>query len=119
MVKNTAASAGDVGSVLGWGRYPGEGTGNPLQYSCLGNPMERGALQATVHRVAKRPCNTALPLNYNNKCMLTTTHNNPKFCKLYYLHEVHTFCHVSYKQLPFLVHFILETPLISPHIAPF
>ena len=46
-VKNTAANAGDVGSALGWERSPGEGTGNPLQYSCLGSPMERGALQAS------------------------------------------------------------------------
>ena len=118
-VKNTAANAGDVGSALGWERSPGEGTGNPLQYSCLGSPMERGVLQATVHRVAKRPSNTTLPLNYNNKRMLTATHNNPKFCELYYFHEVHAFCHVSYKQLPFLVSFILETSFISPCIAPF
>ena len=119
VVKNTAANAGDVSSDLGWGRFPGEGNGNPLQYSCLGNLMERGALWDTVHRVAKRPSNTTLPLNYHNKCMLTATHNNPKFCTLYYFHEVHAFCHVSYKQLPFLVSFILETSLISPHIAPF
>ena len=72
-----------------------------------------------VHRVAKRPSNTTLPLNYNNKRMLTATHNNPKFCELYYFHEVHAFCHVSYKQLPFLVSFILETSFISPRIAPF
>ena len=116
-VLETACSAGDVGSIPGSGRSPGEG--NPLQYSCLGSPMERGALQATVHRVAKRPSNTTLPLNYNNKRMLTATHNNPKFCELYYFHEVHAFCHVSYKQLPFLVSFILETSFISPCIAPF
>ena len=44
---------GDVGSILGWGRSPGEGNGNPLQYSYLETPMERGAWRATVHRVAK------------------------------------------------------------------
>ena len=44
---------GDVGSIPGWGRFPGEGNGNPLQYSCLGNAMDRGAWQATVHEVAK------------------------------------------------------------------
>ena len=43
----------DPGSIPGSGRYPGEGTGNPFQYSCLENPMDRGAWQATVHRVAK------------------------------------------------------------------
>ena len=40
-------NAGDVGSIPGSGRFPGEGHGNPLQYSCLGNPMDRGAWQAT------------------------------------------------------------------------
>ena len=42
------------GSIPGLGRVPGEGHGNPLQYSCLENPMERGAWQATVHAAAKR-----------------------------------------------------------------
>ena len=52
MVKNPPANAGDVGSIPGLGRSPGGGHGNPLQYSCLENPMDRGAWQATVHRVA-------------------------------------------------------------------
>ena len=52
MVKNSPANA-DVGSIPGLGRSPGEGKGYPLQYSCLGNPMDRGAWQATVHRVSK------------------------------------------------------------------
>ena len=43
----------DVGSIPGLGRSPGEGNGNSLQYSCLGNPMDRGAWWATVHGVAK------------------------------------------------------------------
>ena len=49
MVKNLPANAGDtrdVGSIPGSGRVPGEENGNPLQYSCLGNPMDRGAWQA-------------------------------------------------------------------------
>ena len=56
MVKNPSASAGDLGdagSVPGWGRSPGEGNGNPLKYSCLGNPMDRGAWWATGHRVTR------------------------------------------------------------------
>ena len=53
VVKNPTANAGDVGSVPGLGRSPGEGRGNPLQYSCLGNPVDRGACRATVHGVAK------------------------------------------------------------------
>ena len=55
-VKNSPASAGDVrdaGSVPGSGRSPGGQHGNPLQYSCLENSMDRGAWQATVHGVAK------------------------------------------------------------------
>ena len=43
----------DVGLILGLGRSPGGGHGNPLQYSCLENPLDRGAWQATVHRVTK------------------------------------------------------------------
>ena len=52
-VKNPPANAGDSGSIPGLGRFPGEGNGNPLQYSCLGNPMEGGAWWATVHGVTK------------------------------------------------------------------
>ena len=48
-----ACNAGDPGSIPGLGRSPGEGNGNPLQYSCLENPMDRGAWRTTVHRVAK------------------------------------------------------------------
>ena len=51
MVKNLPVNAGDSGLIPGSGRSPGEGNGNPLQYSCLGNPMDRGAWQGIVHRV--------------------------------------------------------------------
>ena len=53
MVENLPAYAGDAGSISGLGRSPGEGNGNPPQYSCLGNPMERGAWQAKVHGVVR------------------------------------------------------------------
>jgi len=53
VVKNPPANARDVGSIPELGRSPGEGNGNPLQYSCLGNPMDRGAGWATVHGVIK------------------------------------------------------------------
>ena len=56
VVKNQPANAGhvgDVGSILGLGRSPGEGNGNPLQYSCLENPMDSGAWHATVHGVTE------------------------------------------------------------------
>ena len=56
MVKNSTVNAGDTrrhSSIPGSGRSPGGGNGNPLQYFCLGNPMDRGALWATVHAVAE------------------------------------------------------------------
>ena len=56
MVKNSPANAGnttDSDLIPGLGRSPGGGNGNPLQYSCLGNPMDRGVWRAAVHRVAK------------------------------------------------------------------
>ena len=56
MIKNLPTNAGDIGdagSIPGSGRSLGEGNGNPLQYSCLENPMDRGAWAATVHGVAK------------------------------------------------------------------
>ena len=51
--KESACNAGDPGSIPGSGRSPGEGNGNPLQYSCLGNPTDREAWQAIIHGVAK------------------------------------------------------------------
>ena len=69
MVKNSPTNAGDVGSIPGLGRSPGEGKGYPLQYSCLGNPMDRGAWQATVHRVSKESDVTRL----NNSTVMRST----------------------------------------------
>ena len=76
VVKNLPASAGDirdVGSIPGSGRSPGGGRDNPLQCSCLENPMDRGAWQATVHGITKSwiRLNTIIPfLNYSNLCIL-------------------------------------------------
>ena len=53
VVTESTCSAEGPGSVVGSGRFPGEGNGNPYQYSCLGNPMDRGAWQATVHGVSR------------------------------------------------------------------
>ena len=56
VIKNSPGDAADIkdaGSIPGLGRFPGEGHGNPLWHSCLENPMDRGAWQATVHRVAQ------------------------------------------------------------------
>ena len=66
VVKNLPASVGDMGLIPGLGRSPGEGNGNPLQYSCLENPMDRGAWWATVYRVAKE-LDTTQGLNDSNK----------------------------------------------------
>ena len=51
--KESTCNAGDLGLIPRLGRSPGEGNGNPLQYSCLGNPMGRGAWRAIIHGVAK------------------------------------------------------------------
>ena len=53
VVNNSQAISGDAGLIPGSGRFCGEGNGNPLQYSCLDNPMDRGSWWATVHGVAK------------------------------------------------------------------
>ena len=53
VVKNPPTNAGDAGSIPGLERYPGEGSGNPFQYSCLENSMDRGAWWATVQGVAE------------------------------------------------------------------
>ena len=54
VVKNLLAKAGDMGSISGSGISPGEGNENSLQYPCLGNPVDRGTWQTTVHGVKKR-----------------------------------------------------------------
>ena len=66
--KASAYNAGDPGSIPGSRRSPGEGNGNPLKYSCLGNPMDRGAWQATVHGVAKSQDTTKQPHFTSNDC---------------------------------------------------
>jgi len=63
VVKNPPANAGDLGLIPGLGRSPRERNGNPLQYSCLGNPMNRGAWQAANHGVT-RPEEAQIWLNF-------------------------------------------------------
>ena len=81
MVKNPPASAGDrreVGSIPGLGRSPGGGHGNPLQYSCLENLMDRGAWWATVRRIVKRTqlSNLALMWDSEQEIMLRARATN-------------------------------------------
>ena len=66
MVNNLPANAGDVGSIPGSGKSPGGGNGNPLQYSCLGNPMDRGTWRAIDQGGRKR-------VGYN---LVTKQHRN-------------------------------------------
>ena len=69
MIKNLPANTRDLGLIPGSGRSTGEENGNPLQYSCLGNPMDRGAWQVTVYGVAKE-LNTMERLNNNDNNMI-------------------------------------------------
>ena len=77
MVKNPAANARDVGSIPGSGRSPGGGHGNPLQYSCLENPVDRGAWQAAVHGAAKSQ--TRLERLNSNMCVSHVCARPPPF----------------------------------------
>ena len=64
--KESACNTGDPSLIPGTGRSPGEGTGNPLQYSCLENPMDRGAWEATIHGVARVRHDWATSLHYGH-----------------------------------------------------
>ena len=67
--KESACNAGDPGSIPGWDRFPGEGNGNPLQYPCLENPIDKGAWWATVPGVAKSQSQlSTLSLPYTLLC---------------------------------------------------
>ena len=78
LVKNTPANAGDAGdsgSILGLGRAPGNGSSNPLQYSCLGNSMDRRDWLTMVHGVTKSQ--TQLSCMHIHTCVHTHTHTHP------------------------------------------
>ena len=63
VVKNPVANAEDTGLIPGWGRSAGTGNGSPLQYSCLENPMDRGAWQAAAHEVTRNPTQLSDPVS--------------------------------------------------------
>ena len=69
VAKNPPTNAGDAGSIPVSGRSPGEGNGNPLKYSCLGNPMDRGAWCTTVHGIAKESDMTCGLTNNSNSIL--------------------------------------------------
>ena len=76
MVKNLPANAGDACSIPGSERSPGEGNGNPLQYSCLENPLNRGAWWATVHGVARVRHDLVTEQQNNNDVLQIETQQN-------------------------------------------
>ena len=75
MVKNLPVNARDTDLISGWGRVPGEGNGNPLQYSCPRNPMDRGAWWAIVHGVTKE---SDMPQQLNNDNKQYCSKSDPK-----------------------------------------
>ena len=89
MVKNLPANAGDPGLIPGSGRSPAEGNGNPLQYSCLGNPMDKGAWWATGHGVTERQ--TRLSDKTNKQTISSGVHQSDSVI------HIHIFILFSYR----------------------
>ena len=82
VVKNLPAYVGDMGSIPGWGRSPGEGNGNPLQYSCLENPMGRGVWWAAVPGVARDRiwlCNWTTPPSWDVDSGLVSSRSTEEY----------------------------------------
>ena len=73
VVKYPPADAGNMSSIPGLGRSPGEGNGNPLQYSCLGNPMVRRNLEGPIHGVSKRTGHELANKQEQQPCEITDT----------------------------------------------
>ena len=104
MVKNLPAKAGDVrdtGLIPGLGRSPGGGHGNPLQYSCLENPMDRGAWRATVHGVTKSPTGLS-DRAHRHSCFM-------RLCSLLLNNKVNQPCTCTYPLLNW-ISFLFRSP---------
>ena len=97
MVKKSACSARDQGLILGLRRSPGEGNGNPFQYSCLENSMDRGAWWATVHRVAESDMTEQLTHTHTHAHTHTGT---LKTNSHYSFSSVQSLCHVRLFVIP-------------------
>ena len=91
-VKNPPANAGDVNLIPGSERSPRVGNGNPLQYSCLGNPMDRGAWWATVHGVAKSQTRLS-------KYAATAREGSPKVARVEYFSPSYIFFYSAFSWL--------------------
>ena len=85
--KKPAAQAGDMGSIPGSGRCPGEGNDNPLQYSCLENPLDRGAWRATVHGVTESDVTWQLHTATNKRSTNRTVLKETGRMVLNYIHR--------------------------------
>ena len=95
-VKESACNAGDTRLIPGWGRAPGGGYDNPLQYSCLENPMDRGAWQATVHGVTQNRTGLKRLSTHTARCVViknlieypsTLYYKYPRFrVRFYWIH---------------------------------
>ena len=101
--KESACSAGDLGSIPGLGRSPGEGNGNPLQYSCLKNPMERGAWQAKVHGVAELDATEQLHFHF---LLLLMMLNQDLLVSSFLM------CKENFKIFPFRIWFMVHLILV-------
>ena len=89
--KESACNAGDPGSFWGSGSFPGEGNGNPLQYSCLENPMDRGGCQATVYGVTRVRLSTCTPWTRRKNKLHNQTLRGWRFCT-YQIQTVKKIC---------------------------
>ena len=113
MVKEPSCNVGDLGSILELGRSPREGNGNPLHYSCLENPMDRGAWRATVHGVAKSHIwlsNFALPQHQRGYSKLLVAQSERDLKGLFFNQILHFH---DFRPAPLLCLAVLASPVFE------